>query len=206
LQSSRRSACLKQMPEYGADATLIASAAPADSSTAQTIIFIQEPPSESAACVEHRSSRVAAPLVAAPSSASRGARAERWGSHPIAPGTAAGQSGSEIGFRTPTSVVFQREPFMDRSNFATRAARWSAEHWKTAVAVWGSKEAMMATNAPVVPHAASPHDAAPKAPDDGSDAPSTRLRGHIGWAVAASLVSGLAVGLLLVAAPFISAE
>jgi pimeloyl-ACP methyl ester carboxylesterase len=95
---------------------------------------------------------------------------------------------------------------MDRSNFAARAARWSAEHWKSAVAAWGSKEAMMATTAPVVPRAASPHDVAPKAPDDGSDTPRTRLRGHIGWAVAASLVSGLVVGLLLVAAPFISAE
>jgi pimeloyl-ACP methyl ester carboxylesterase len=58
----------------------------------------------------------------------------------------------------------------------------------------------------VVPPAASPHDAAPSAPDDESDAPSTRPRGHIGWAVAAALVSGLVVGLLLVAAPFIPAE
>ena len=25
---------------------------------------------------------------------------------------------------------------MERYNFAARAARWSAEHWKTAVAAW----------------------------------------------------------------------
>ena len=49
----------------------------------------------------------------------------------------------------------------------------------------------MATNAPVVARPASPPDVAPKAPDDGSDAPSTRPRGHIGWIVAGSLVSGL---------------
>jgi pimeloyl-ACP methyl ester carboxylesterase len=64
----------------------------------------------------------------------------------------------------------------------------------------------MATNAPVVARPASPHGVAPKAPDDGSDAPSTRPRGHIGWIVAGSLVSGLVVGLLLVAAPFIPAK
>src|SRR4051794_30271735 len=46
----------------------------------------------------------------------------------------------------------------------------------------------------------------PSAPDDGKDAASTRLSRHIGRAVAASLVSGAVVGLLLVAAPFIPAE
>jgi pimeloyl-ACP methyl ester carboxylesterase len=43
-------------------------------------------------------------------------------------------------------------------------------------------------------------------PDDESDATSTRSSGRIGWAVAASLVSGLVGGLALVAAPFIPAE
>jgi pimeloyl-ACP methyl ester carboxylesterase len=43
--------------------------------------------------------------------------------------------------------------------------------------------------------------------DDRSDAPSRREpRGHIGWVVAASLLAGLVVGLLLVAAPFIPAK
>src|SRR4051794_973067 len=40
-----------------------------------------------------------------------------------------------FGFETPTSVSF-REPFMHRYNFAARAARWSAGHWKTAVVGW----------------------------------------------------------------------
>jgi pimeloyl-ACP methyl ester carboxylesterase len=51
----------------------------------------------------------------------------------------------------------------------------------------------------------TPRDVGPSAPDDGSDAAGTRS-GRIGWAVAASLVSGLVVGPLLVAAPFIPAE
>ncbi len=54
--------------------------------------------------------------------------------------------------------------------------------------------------APVVarpsPAAEDPHDARSR----------SRQRGHIGWIVAASLVSGLVAGLLLVAAPFIPAE
>jgi pimeloyl-ACP methyl ester carboxylesterase len=65
----------------------------------------------------------------------------------------------------------------------------------------------MTTAAPPVVPRPPPHDLAPKAPDDERGAPSrTGPRGHIGWIVAASLGTGLLVGLLLVAAPFIPAE
>jgi thioesterase domain-containing protein len=63
------------------------------------------------------------------------------------------------------------------------------------------------TPASGIPPAAAPPEVAPRASDGGSDAPPrSRLRGNIGWAVTASLASGLVVGLLLVSAPFIPAE
>ena len=37
---------------------------------------------------------------------------------------------------TPTPFVLEGGPLMQRHNFAARAARWSASHWKTAVAIW----------------------------------------------------------------------
>jgi pimeloyl-ACP methyl ester carboxylesterase len=49
---------------------------------------------------------------------------------------------------------------------------------------------------------ASAHEVAPSPPDNQSDQPS----GHIDWAVAAALATGLGLGLLLVAGPFIPAE
>jgi peptidoglycan/LPS O-acetylase OafA/YrhL len=51
-------------------------------------------------------------------------------------------------------------------------------------------------------------DRAAGALHDRSDAPPTRTgpTGHIGWIVAGSLVTGLLVGLLLVAAPFIPSD
>src|SRR5687768_16773159 len=70
-----------------------------------------------------------------------------------------------------------------------------------------SDDLALTTNAPVVPRPAPPHDVARKAHDDRRDAPSrTATRGRIGWIVAGSLLTGLVVGLLLVAAPFIPAE
>src|SRR3954468_21428552 len=62
------------------------------------------------------------------------------------------------------------------------------------------------TPAPVVSPEAAPHDLAPNPLADGIGATSNRPSGQIGRAVAVSLVSGLFVGLLLVAAPFIPAE
>src|SRR5205823_11529224 len=41
-----------------------------------------------------------------------------------------------VGLELRHRLSFQGEPLMHRYNFAARAARWSAEHWKTAVAVW----------------------------------------------------------------------
>jgi hypothetical protein len=62
-------------------------------------------------------------------------------------------------------------------------------------------------DAPVVPPSPPAPEAGPRASGDQHDTPSrTGPKGHIGWIVAGSLVAGLVVGLLLVAAPFIPAE
>jgi hypothetical protein len=62
-------------------------------------------------------------------------------------------------------------------------------------------------NDPVVPRPAQPSEAESTASGNRNHTPDrTEPRGHIGWIVAASLLGGLVVGLLLVAAPFIPAE